>query len=403
MNSLDLVGILDRLPERLEDVLKSTAGFQDRSPRLVRLLHELCPGASLCACLFVSGEESHLGAFDDEGNTPPEWIERLHSPMTLSHEARHASWLTLLNGAGHNAVVQSLSASGQSYGLAALRLTHAPDSDEARSATAILRAFARTLSLLFAVESLDRTSRQTREELLEQERLANAGALSGTVSHEFTNFLNLLLLQVSMLEYQLPKEFHADLAEIRRQGNGAAEVVREFQEYRRGHPPAPQLIDLNEVLAEAAGELTREPPTPLHPVVDSSETSLSPTGGINSLQLILAPDLPPVSGVRTEMQRLVRFLVSNAVRAAGERGDVSIRTRVKEKSVYLEVEDSGPSVSDEDLPYLFELGHPAREGVERLELATCRSLVRRLRGNLRAEKRPGSGVRIVVELPAEMG
>jgi signal transduction histidine kinase len=96
---------------------------------------------------------------------------------------------------------------------------------------------------------------------------------------------------------------------------------------------------------------------------------------------------------------LSRFLVSNALRAAGDEGEVHVKTTLNNGGVRLEIEDSGGQVSEEELPYLFDPGHAQREGVEGLELAACRSLVRRLRGSLYAENRSEGGVRVVVELP----
>ena len=68
------------------------------------------------------------------------------------------------------------------------------------------------------------------------EHFAIIGELAGPLAHEITNFLNVILLQVSLLETILPEEQRADLLEIRRQGNRAAELVNRFQEQRRSRP-----------------------------------------------------------------------------------------------------------------------------------------------------------------------
>ena len=263
---------------------------------------------------------------------------------------------------------ERLASAGDSRHLLELLHEHLPDS-----------------RLLHAVESLHAECEQTQAEVREQERLANAGELAGVVSHEFTNFLNLLLLQVSVLEYQVPDEGRADLAEVRRQGNLAAELVRQFQQYRRGQVPSPRLVDLNAAVSCVAAELTEE--------------SLAESVPI---RLNLTPELRPLRSTRPAVQRLLRFLIGNAMRAAAEAKtkQVAVRTLMGESKVVLEVEDSGAAVADEELPHVFDPLHEGREGVDVLELAACRSIVRRLDGSIRAERRlRGGGLRIIVELP----
>ena len=69
--------------------------------------------------------------------------------------------------------------------------------------------------------------------------------------------------------------------------------------------------------------------------------------------------------------------------------------------VLLTVEDTGPTVASELLPHLFDPLVRAREGPNRLELATCKTLTqRRLQGNIQAENRPEGGVMVTVTLKA---
>jgi signal transduction histidine kinase len=402
VNPIDVLDTIDHIPERLEETLSSISEFDSRSPRLAHLLHELCPWASLSACLLVWGEQSYPGASTNH-NHSSELLDQIQSTAGAAPEDRARAWRALLGGANSLGLVEEFAVSGHCYGLVGLRLSHELDSVERRMAMTILKGFAGTLSLLLRAEDLERDGKQAREELQEQERLANTGELAGAVAHEFTNFLNLLLLQVSMLEFQLPAADHADLAEIRRQGNAAAEVVRHFLDYRRGHAPALRLLDLNAILTEVAGELTRDPPTPVSLVLASDEADGDSNRRPPSLQLSLAADLPSVRSSRPEMLRLARFLIGNALRAAGVEGDVQVRTSRSGAGVRLQIDDSGAQVSEEDLPYFFDPGRSRREGAEGLELAACRSMVRRLRGNLHAENRSEEGIRVVVDLPGEPG
>jgi signal transduction histidine kinase len=241
---------------------------------------------------------------------------------------------------------------------------------------------------------------QRREEMQEQ-HLADIGELAGVISHEFTNFLNVLLLQVSVLEYQLPQHHRTDLAVLRKHGNTAAEVVGRFQDYRRSRASTEQEVHLNDIVTVVVNGFLSESPAllPLR-LLDSETTPLSSPADTIPLRLTLSPQLPFLQGCPRQFQRLLRFLLSNAARAAAQQcGQVHVQTEATADRVQLRIEDSGANVSPEDVLHLFEPSHRAREGVESLELAACKLLVRRLGGAIQAESRPEGGLRIVVQWP----
>jgi signal transduction histidine kinase len=101
--------------------------------------------------------------------------------------------------------------------------------------------------------------------------------------------------------------------------------------------------------------------------------------------------------------RLCTFLLTNAAAVAPDGGGVTVRTESAGEWVLLRIEDSGPVVAPELLPHLFEPAGAGREGTNRLEMAACRTIVRRLQGRIHAENRRTEGVTVVVDLPAAPG
>ena len=367
MNASDASAPLDQIKDQLTEVLQSTTDPTVRANRLTELLHGLCPGASLIACLLTGGGRRSVSALDAAGKPAPEWLDQL-SRDGRPHEEMGPAWVELLESEEESAVVESLSAPGAWHGLAAVRLPRR--SAKAPPAATALRLAARSLGLLLTLEAC-------RQEQQELQRLANAGELAGVVAHEFANFLNVLLLHVSLLEYQLPASHRADLVELRRQGHAAGDLVREFQEHRHGPSPLPSAVDVNETVIGLVPDLRRDFPA-------------------LSVRLDLASRLPALHGSRADVRRLLHFLLSNAARASHDKGQVSVHTESSANRVLVQVEDSGEGVADEDLTYYFDPLYPSREGVDVLELAACKSLVRRLGGSLQAQGGPG-GVRVTVE------
>jgi signal transduction histidine kinase len=94
----------------------------------------------------------------------------------------------------------------------------------------------------------------------------------------------------------------------------------------------------------------------------------------------------------------VTFLLTSAAAAVAPAGGrVMVRTRPAGDRVVLRVEDSGVPVEADALARFFEPSRPAREGVNRLEVAACRAIARRLEARIEARSCP-EGVAVVVEL-----
>jgi len=82
-----------------------------------------------------------------------------------------------------------------------------------------------------------------------------------------------------------------------------------------------------------------------------------------------------------QLTRVLNNIVSNAIRFAPRGGLVTISTRAKERSVCVIVEDNGPGISTEDIPYVFDRFYKAdksrgQEG-SGLGLYIARALVNR--------------------------
>jgi signal transduction histidine kinase len=100
-------------------------------------------------------------------------------------------------------------------------------------------------------------------------------------------------------------------------------------------------------------------------------------------------------------------LLENAVQYSPAGSKVTVRIdRDASPVVRILVEDSGPGIPPEELPYIFERfrrGDPSRArstGGFGLGLAICKALVTALGGRIEAANRPGSGTRVCVQLPA---
>jgi signal transduction histidine kinase len=133
------------------------------------------------------------------------------------------------------------------------------------------------------------------------------------------------------------------------------------------------------------------------------------------LSVELTPDLPPVCGDKSALRRAVCAVIENAIKYTPEGGRIALRAARDEAGgrVAIEVEDTGPGISAEDLPRVFERFYRGRAGagngaggVEEQEvpgiglgLHLARVLVEGMGGSIEASSRAGRGSTFTLRLP----
>jgi signal transduction histidine kinase len=309
-----------------------------------------------------------------------------------------------LNLPGHTLAVEGIASEKHRLGALALAMAEDAPAENAIMVSTLLTTCARHLALRLLLEAQEKACRASQDDRAALVWLAERGEMASPLAHEVNNLLNVLFLQLALLEQDLPNSRRPQLSEISRQGRNVAALVRQWQEYRGPGQPAPQPVSLNRVVCEEVEALRRRP-AEAAPPLEVIRSDAAGSAGLTApravrLSLTLAADLPPVLGWAPDLRRLCTFLLSHAAAAVGPGGIVTVRTERSAGPVLLRVEDSGPWVPPELLPKLLEPHSDGRPGTNRLELAACKPLVRRLQGKLRAENRAEGGMAFSVELAA---
>ena len=126
-----------------------------------------------------------------------------------------------------------------------------------------------------------------------------------------------------------------------------------------------------------------------------------------NIQLLLEPSESP-SSVCVDEDRMVQVLsnlVSNAIDYSPEGSQVVLAAKDSDKSVLLEVKDSGPGIPAEDLPYIFERFHRVDKARQLnslhsgLGLAIAKAIVNAHGGEITASSSEGKGTTLQISLP----
>ena len=164
--------------------------------------------------------------------------------------------------------------------------------------------------------------------------------------------------------------------------------------------------DLRDLALAEAGELrlAKERTDIVELVRQVSETAGSSVEQSPTVHVESAGEIPELSLDRKRFRQVLANLLSNALIYTPVDGEIRVNVRRVDESVELSVSDTGPGISDEDLPHLFERfyrGDPARgrTGGSGLGLAIVRQWVEAHGGTIRAENRPTSGARFILQIP----
>ena len=189
--------------------------------------------------------------------------------------------------------------------------------------------------------------RQTREAVMQQERLRALGQMASGIAHDINNAISPVALYTDSLlerEPSLSAQGRDHLEIIRRAIHDVATTVARMREFYR--KPESQLslapVQLNELVPQVV-DLTR------------ARWSDMPQqrGSVIQLRAELADHAPVIMGVESEIREALTNLIFNAVDAMPEGGTLTLRTMVvanaseRPRQVQLTVSDTGAGMDEE--------------------------------------------------------
>ncbi|HYJ88801.1 MAG TPA: CHASE domain-containing protein [Pyrinomonadaceae bacterium] len=188
--------------------------------------------------------------------------------------------------------------------------------------------------------------------LLERESTARANAeesnrlkdeFLATVSHELRTPLTAILGWSRMLEGEpLGSEMASRAIEtIKRNAKAQAQIIDD-------------ILDVSRIIT---GNLYLDlHPIELESVLEGSLNVVRPTADVKGIQIDLSLDQEPIAvlGDANRLQQVFWNLLSNAVKFTPAGGKVTVQLRRTNSHVQVEVADTGPGISPEFLPYVFD-------------------------------------------------
>ncbi len=239
----------------------------------------------------------------------------------------------------------------------------------------------------------DITERKKMEEqIIMQDRLASIGQLSSGIAHEVNNPLtSVITFSKLLLEKDLPEDVIADLKLINSEAQRSASIFKNLLTFARKQPQQKQPTSVNEQIKKILELRAYE----------------HKTNNI-TVNLRLAPDLPPVWGNGAQLEQVFFNILINAeyfMAQAHKKGTLTITTERAGDSIRASVTDDGPGISADSIRQLFSPFFTTKEVGKGtgLGLSICHGIITEHGGRIWAESEAGQGATFIVELPVYKG
>lgn len=161
-----------------------------------------------------------------------------------------------------------------------------------------------------ARKDAEETTCKLEEQLQQSQKMEALGSLSGGIAHDFNNLLHVISGYVQLLQLH-KKEDDADhkyLAEMNKASQRASDLIQRLLTFSRKMKVQPIRLDLNQAIGATCKMLERTIPKMIN------------------IDLQLASDLHQLKADPVQIEQVLINLVTNAVHAMDDRGQLIIRT-----------------------------------------------------------------------------
>jgi signal transduction histidine kinase len=222
------------------------------------------------------------------------------------------------------------------------------------------------------------------EQMQQADKWQSMSRLSAGVAHEIRNPLSIisgnaeLLLEDPNQDIENSKMLNTILEESERMDK----ILRNFMDFSKPVPAELMVRDINELVANVL-ELTR------HALSKSGITIITNYG--ESLSKV------PVDAGK--LKQVLLNLILNARESMSKGGELNIRTRQDNSSVYIEIQDSGEGIPKENLSRIFEPFFTTKPTGSGLGLTIARRLMKDQQGNISIQSEDKKGTTVQLRLP----
>lgn len=235
--------------------------------------------------------------------------------------------------------------------------------------------------------AMERKLSETRQQLLQSEKLAAMGRLTSQIAHELNNPLFGIMNTLELMKTEIsPQNKRRKLLDMSiSETVRLAEMLRKMLSFSKPDQEQKINIDINTVLDEIMLLYEKR----------FRENSVK-------FEYQFAEDIPMVFASKDQLRQVFLNMISNAMDAMPDGGNLSITTENHKNKVCIIISDTGTGIKEEHIEKIFDSFFTTKtdsvKGVG-LGLSVCYGFVKDHGGDIKVESKLGEGTTFTICLP----
>lgn len=241
-------------------------------------------------------------------------------------------------------------------------------------------------------KKVEKDLENSKNMLLQSEKLAAIGKLTAGVAHEILNPINILSGRLQLMEIMgsLSEEIQEGLKICQAQIERIVKIARSMSEFSQSTAKKVERGNLNKVISDTLN-------------ISSPRLRME---DITTL-INLSPDLPAIAIDRFRMEQVILNIINNSIDAmhGTDKKILDINTRVVTRGgqevIQIEIADTGAGIKTDHLNRIFEPFFTTKDPDKGtgLGLSICFRIIQDHGGTIRAENKEKGGTAFIIELP----
>ncbi|HSB83287.1 MAG TPA: ATP-binding protein [Nitrosarchaeum sp.] len=223
-----------------------------------------------------------------------------------------------------------------------------------------------------------------RKELEEQKlkRLSAIGELSARIAHDLRNPLGVIKNTIEIIKIKNPTMDEKSKNDLSRLDRAVTRMTHQIDEVLDYVTPKPLNFSSNSLMKIIHLALER---------------MVKP----DTVQIILPQRDVTLTCDSEKIEIVFANLITNAIQAMNNKGEINIRINDENDYAIIEVEDNGSGISDENMLKIFDPLFTTKQTGTGLGLVSCKSVIENHGGTIHAKSELGKGTTFIIKLPKQ--
>ena len=231
------------------------------------------------------------------------------------------------------------------------------------------------------IDKMSADLEKLNREIITSERLSSIGSLASRLAHDLRNPLSVIKNSMEILKMRLNNNMDEKVNhQLSMVGRAVSRMSHQIEDVL-------DFVNIASLKIQSSSLITVIESSLLNTVIPKSVAIHLPK---NSATILCDP---------FRLEVVFSNLIKNACQAVNDKGEITIRIIDKKDDAIIEIEDSGPGISEADMEKIFEPLFTTKQSGTGLGLASCKSIIEKHGGSLTVRNNPTTFVVTIPKVP----